>query len=76
MTTACKNGNCEVLFDENKQCDFRQQNKSMLCIFIGPTTGKCMHSVANKPKRKNGTHVWSGQNEAAFVEYRVRRGKL
>lgn len=76
MTTACKNGSCEILFDENKQCDFRVTiSAAHVCRYICPATGRCMHAVANKPKRKKGTHVWAEQNNAAFNEYRARRGE-
>lgn len=75
MTTACKNGNCEVLFDENKQCDFRVKTRHV-CRFMCPVTGRCLNASISKPKRKKIADAWRKQNEAAFAEYRARKGEL
>lgn len=74
-TSACTNGNCDCLHDDDKQCDYRVKT-SHVCRFMCPVTGRCLHFGASKPKRSNRADAWRKQNEAAFAEYRARKGEL
>lgn len=52
MKTACKNGNCEKLFDKLVECDCHKDGKH-ICRFMNQTDGRCLHRIASKPKSRN-----------------------
>jgi hypothetical protein len=58
----CKEGNCQLLFNENARCDHRKKGKLFVCDMMNQEDGRCRCVAANGKNK----HRVASPNDSFF----------